>query len=190
MNQAERPTSNSKSSLVLRILFSLFILFHVTAMVVLANGSSFLGRSWDRWITPYGNMLGLNVTWNFFAPDPAHTMFIHYNVRFENDEGEQLKESVDGFIPPEKEKIVIHSSERRFLYAMRFLILDEKRIKVLLGPFLCRQHPGASSVHIEHILEPIPNLDVSQLGEMQPRQEATMMDHTFYCQSSQDEVEL
>ncbi len=185
----ERPKSDSKS-LALRILLSVFIVYHLIVIAVLANGSSFLGRALDPWITPYGNFLGLNVTWNFFAPDPAHTMFIQYNIRFEDADGLDLKDPKEGYFPPEKTRIVIDSSERRFLYAMRFLILDEKRMKVLLGPFLCRQNPGATAVHIKNILEPIPNLDVSQIGDLQEKQEATILEHTFYCNRPQDEVAL
>lgn len=193
MNQAERQASNPKSparSLWLRVILSFFIVYHLTVIVVLANGSSFLGRTLDPWITAYGNFLGFNMTWNFFAPDPAHTMFIHYNIRFEDSDGKELQEPLDGYIPPEKEKIVIQSSQRRFLYAMRRLILDEKSIKAILGPFLCRDHPGASSVHIEHILEPIANLDQSRIGEMRQKQETTMFESTFHCNEAQDEVAL
>lgn len=189
MNQAERPASDSKS-FWLRILLSAFIVYHLTVIVVLANGSSFLGRSLSPWIQAYGNFLGLNVTWNFFAPDPAHTMFIHYNIHFPDQPDGSSKDSIAGYIPPDKEKIVIDSSKRRFLYAMRYLILDEKRMKVLLGPYLCRQHPDAESVNIQNILEPIPNLDLSQLGEMRPREEATLMEHHFDCQAAPDEVDL
>ncbi len=172
-------------SIGMRILLSVFLCFHLLVVLVLANGGSYLARRLDPWITPYGNLFGFNTTWNFFAPDPAHTMYIHYFVHFDDSN----KEPLEGYIPPEKEKIVIDSSKSRFLYALRFMIIDEKRLKVILGPFLCKQHEGASSVHIENILEPIPNLDLSRisLGE---KKEATFMEHTYDCHGSQDEVAL
>jgi len=183
----EKPTSKTRPAAWLRVLASLFIIYHLLVISTLANGSSFLGRSLSSVIIPYGNALGLNVTWNFFAPDPAHTMYIHYFIHFgEEDERDPL----EGYLPPEKEQIVIDSSKRRFLYAMRFLILDEKRMKLLLAPYLCRQHPGAVSVRIENILEPIPNLDLSQLSEMKPREEAVMMEYSHSCHEVQDEVSL
>jgi hypothetical protein len=175
----------SSKSLGLRILLSIFICYQLLAVLVLANGGSYLGRRLDRWITPYGNLFGFNTTWNFFAPDPAHTMYIHYYVHFEDSS----KEPLEGYIPPEKEKIVIDSSKRRFLYAMRFMIIDEKRLKVILGPFLCRQHEGAASVHVENILEPIPNLDLSTMS-MGQKKETTFMEHNYDCHAPQDEVAL
>ncbi|MGZ5278961.1 MAG: hypothetical protein ACXWC9_03415 [Pseudobdellovibrionaceae bacterium] len=152
---------------------------------MLANGASFLGRSLDSWITPYGNLFGFNVAWNFFAPDPAHTMYIQYYVHFDDESQEPL----EGFIPPEKEKIVVDSSKRRFLYSMRFMIIDEKRLKIILGPYLCRHHSGASTIHIKNILEPIANLDQSQVS-MGEKREATIMEHNYDCHAPQDEVAL
>lgn len=190
MKTAPEKPAPKKPALWLRIVLSVFIVYHLIVISVLANGSSFLGRRLDPWISFYGNLLGLNVAWNFFAPDPAHTMFIHYTVRFDGKEGEEPRDSVEGYIPPEKEKIVIDTSKRRFLYAMRFLVFDERRMKILLGPFLCRQHPGAHAVHLENILEPIPSLDVSQLENQREKQQSIFMEYTHYCNEAQDEVAL
>lgn len=183
-NQLEKPSSK-RSALWLRILLSVFICYQLLAAIVLANGSSFLGRAMDPWIRTYANLFAFNVTWNFFAPDPAHTMYIHYFVHFDDES----QEPFEGYIPPEKEQIVIDSSRRRFLYAMRFMIIDENRLKVILGPFLCRQHPGASMVRITNILEPIPNLDVSQIS-MGEKKEATILEHSHDCHAEPDEVSL
>lgn len=187
----EKPISKDpalpSSPLWLRVLASIFIVYHISVIAVLANGSSFLARTLSPLISPYGNALGLNVTWNFFAPDPAHTMYIHYFVHFDETENQ---DPFEGYIPPEKDKIVIDSSQRRFLYAMRFLILDQDRMKKLLAPFLCRQHPGAIGVRIENILEPIPNLDLSQLGEMRDREQAVILEYSHSCNEPQDEVVL
>jgi hypothetical protein len=188
--EAEKPASKSVSHKAARILLSLFICFHLIVIVVLANGSSFLGRSLEPGITPYGNVLGLNITWTFFAPDPAHTMFIRYIIYFDDESGNELQAPLEGYIPEEKDQIVVDTSKRRFLYAMRFLILDQKRMKALLGPFLCRQHPGASSISLEEILEPIPNLDQSRFGEMKSVEETKMLTHNHRCNDLNDEVEL
>ncbi|WP_374030244.1 hypothetical protein [Bdellovibrio bacteriovorus] len=42
---------------------------------------------------------------------------------------------------------------------MRYMVLDPKRLRVLMGPWLCRQYPGATSVDMEHVIETIPFLD-------------------------------
>lgn len=128
------------------------------------NSGSYLGRQSEKLTTGYANILGLNTTWNFFSPDPAQTMFLKYMVWFDDVDVKNPKDPVEGFIPPEKEKIVLDSSKRRLLYAMRFLILDTHRMKTILAPWLCKQYPGAQLVKMEHILEAIPNLEMAGMG--------------------------
>jgi hypothetical protein len=187
-----RETPISKPvSIGLRVVLSVFIVYHLLVISVMPNRSSFLGRQLEPWINPYANLLGLNITWNFFAPDPEHTMYIHYRVYFPENEGGESRDPVEGFIPPAKEKIVVDTSARRFFYAMRFLILDQRRMKVLLVPFLCRSHEGAEEVHIKSILEPIPSLDLSRIGEMLEKTEKTLLEYRQSCHSTeQDEVSL
>jgi len=182
MSQPERLTPNW-----LKIILSLFIVYHLTVILVLPNGGSYLGRWFGSGLTAYGNLLGLNTSWNFFSPDPAHTMFLKYTVWF--DEAGN-KEPVHGFIPPEKEQIVLDSSKRRFLYAMRFLILDTTRMKVLLAPWICRQHPGSQLVKIEHLLESIPNLERAQLGEERSDDPSSLMELSYQCNEAHDEISL
>ncbi len=170
-------------------LLSIFLAYHLMVILILPNSGSYLGRKTEKLITPYANILGLNTSWNFFSPDPAHTMFLKYRVWFNDLDSKEEKEPIEGFLPPEKEKIVLDSSERRFLYAMRFLILDTDRMKSILGPWLCRQHPGAVLVKMEHILEPIPILDRAELGESREIEGRKLMELSFECQSSgEDEV--
>lgn len=183
----EKQTSKSKQPAWLRVLASLFIIYHLLVIAILANNTSYLGRSLGRFLAPYGNTLGLNSSWNFFFMPPEHAMYIHYIVFFdENSE----KEPVEGFVPPEKEKIVVDSSGRRFFYLMRFLMSDEKRIQLLLAPYLCRQHPGATNIRIENIGEAIQNLDLSLLTEMPEREARVVTSHDLSCTEAQDEVEL
>jgi hypothetical protein len=151
--------------------------------VVMPNGTSYLGRWLGPVLLPISNQLGFSVNWNFFAPDPAHTMYISYVVNFTDE----AKEPFQGYIPPQKTEIVVDTSERRLLYAMRFMIVDENRIRMILGPYLCRQYPGASVVFIRSVLEPILNLDAAQKG-FEDKPEATIMEHSHNCLSEPDEV--
>jgi hypothetical protein len=162
-------------------------------IVVLANSGSFLARRLSPLILPYANLLQLNTTWNFFAPDPAHTMFVKYKIEFSDENGNETKEPLIGFIPPEKKRIVIDSSKRRFLYAMRFLLLDNNRMQTILGPWLCRENPGASRVFMENRFVTIPNLDEAILDstalDPENSSESTMMRFTYDCNATKrDEV--
>jgi hypothetical protein len=181
-----------RSKWLLAIL-SAFLVYHLTVMIVLANGGSFLARILTPYLIPYANLIQLNTTWNFFAPDPAHTMFIKYKVEFTDADGNDLKEPLVGYIPPEKKHIVVDSSKRRFLYAMRFLILDTNRMQTILGPWLCREHPGATRVSMENRLVTISNLDQALLDstviDSQTAAETTMMNFSYDCDArKRDEV--
>ncbi len=157
MNSSARPPSSAP--LWVRIGISLVIVFHLSVVIILANGPSVLGRLHQDWIIGYANQLGLNQTWNFFSPDPSHIHYIRYFIHFENDAGDPVQDSIEGFIPEDKEKLVIDSSKRRMLHAVRALSLDEKRTEKLLAPWLCKTFPGATMVHIKHVMQLLPNLD-------------------------------
>lgn len=167
--------------LKLKLAVSFFILFQLAVMLILPNNFSYISRSTEKWLVPYANLMGMNASWNFFSPDPAHTMFLKYTVWFDDLDILEPKEPVDGYIPPEKEKIVLNSSERRLLYAMRFLILDPDRMRIFLAPWLCQQYPNAKYIEVSHIQEPIPNLERARLGEERDIQGRKLMEDSFAC---------
>jgi hypothetical protein len=186
--------SNIVSGHFLRAGLSLFILFHLAVIVIMANGGSYLGRSFQAQLLPYANSLGLNATWNFFSPDPAHTMFYKYRVFFEDELGNETQPTIEGFFPPEKTHVVIDSSKRRLLYSMRFLTIDPSRIRSLMGPWLCKQHTGARRVRIEYVVEQIPLLDTAVSRRNEPMEnlvtERNLINNEISCQGPADEVSL
>lgn len=169
-------------------------MYHLAVITVLANGGSFLARYWTPYLIPYANTFGLNNTWNFYSPDPAHTMYLEYRVRFDDEQGNEVKEPIEGYLPPEKDQIVVDSSKRRLLYAMRFLMLDPDRLNSLMSPWLCRQYPGASEIAITHQLEAIPSLDSAIVHMDTPVKELKEIVQTgrnvFNCRSTPDEGAL
>lgn len=160
-------------------------------MLIMPNLSSYLGRISSRWVTPYANTMGLNASWNFFSPDPAHTMYIQYQVNFQNDLGEDLKESLIEYIPAEKNQKILNPLHKRELYAMRFFAIDPKRMRMLLGPWLCRHYEGASSVEMELIIETVAPLDqvtVSRVDNVKDlSQEMQFSKANYSCTSQHDE---
>jgi hypothetical protein len=177
-----------------KIILSIFILFHLAVVVVLANGSSYFGRSLSPYLLSYANALGINCTWNFFSPDPANTMYYKVRVYYEDGLGNEIKEPEEFFFPPEKGQIVVNSSRRRTLYAVRFLTLDSSRLKTVMGPWICRQHLGASRVRMDHIVAEIPSLDVAVNQKSEPLQnlvvEKNYISAEVNCNRPSDEVAL
>lgn len=140
-------------------LLVLFIYF-VSMMVVLGNGSSFLGRYFESFFTPVANTIGLNTTWNFFSPDPAHTMYIKYNVFFEDPYGVEKREAIEAFYPESKDQgNDFRLDKKRHAYIMRFMIQDPVRMEHFFIPWICSKNEGASKIQVEVILKRIPTLD-------------------------------
>jgi hypothetical protein len=141
-------------------LIGLFVYF-VSMMIVLGNGSSFLGRSLGQYFTPVANMVGLNTTWNFFSPDPAHTMYLRYTVHFEDEYGNPVKESIQSLFPPEETNNDFRVHIRRMSYVMRFYASSSDRLREFLIPWLCKKNPGATRIQTEVLLNRIPSLEVA-----------------------------
>ncbi len=129
-------------------------------IITLGNGSSFLGRYFEEFFNPVANSIGLNTTWNFFSPDPAHTMYLKYFVIFEDQFGYPLKESIEGFYPESKGRgAELSLDKKRDSYVMHFLAVDSGRLQGLFTPWICKKYPGSSKLQIELILNRIPSLD-------------------------------
>lgn len=158
----ETKNLKSKFILVVKGILTLWILFHLLVVLVMPNLGSYVGRTLQKYLTPYGNSIGLNASWNFFSPDPAHTMYLRYTAYFENENGEELQEPQEHYFPESGEKPVHDIRQKRNLYAMRFMILDSQRLKTVLGPWLCRQHPQASRIYMEHVIQTVAPLDEAQ----------------------------
>lgn len=130
-------------------------------MVVLGNGSSFLGHYLGSYFTPIANLVGLNTTWNFFSPDPAHTMYLRYTVHFEDEYGNPKKEAIQSLFPAEEFNADLTTHVRRLSYMMRFLTSSTDRLQKYFVPWACRQNPGATRIQTEMLLNRIPSLEVA-----------------------------
>lgn len=184
-----------KAKLLFKALLSLWIVYNIFTMLVMPNVGAYFGRVASRFITPYANTVGLNASWNFFSPDPAHTMYIRYIVRYLDADGNDIKEAVEGYFPKEMNQGISSPVRKRELYAMRFMVIEPKRLRVFLGPWLCRQHPGATSVEMEHVIETVPLLDqvvtLKSEAVKDLSQELQYIRENYSCSAeSQDEVEL
>ncbi len=141
-------------------LFFIFIYFS-SMMIVLGNGSSFLGRYLGDYFTPVANIVGLNTTWNFFSPDPAHTMYLRYTVYFEDEFGNPKQEALQNLFPSSETNNNLTTHIRRLSYMMRFLTSSTERLHKFFVPWICTQNPGATRVQTEILLSRIPSLEVA-----------------------------
>lgn len=128
-------------------------------MVVMGNGSSFLGRYTAGFYTPVANMIGVNTTWNFFSPDPAHIMYFKYIIHFEDEYGNPTQEPIEQFYPTHKGGSEFAHHVRRHNYMMRFVAIDSGRIEKYFIPWICKRNPKATKIQFEFIVNVIPSLD-------------------------------
>jgi hypothetical protein len=142
------------------IFLGFIFVYLVSMMIVLGNGSSFLGRYLGEFYTPVANSIGLNTTWNFFSPDPAHTMYLKYRVLFQDEYGNETQDAIEKYFPEDSLENNFWPHRRRLSYVMRFLAMDSARLEKFLVPWICNEHPKATSVQTEMIFFRIPALDV------------------------------
>lgn len=135
-------------------------LYLVSMMIILGNGSSFIGRHLGFLYTPVANSIGLNTTWNFFSPDPAHTMYLRYRILFQDEYGNDKNEAIEKYFPEDALENNFWMHHRRLSYVMRFLSADANRIEKFLVPWLCKKNPQATNIQTELLLYKIPPLDV------------------------------
>lgn len=150
-----------KVKLLFKALLSLWIVYNIFVMLVMPNVGAYFGRVTAGVVTPYANTVGLNAGWNFFSPEPAHPMYLKYTVNYLNEFGDEMKEPFESAFPPERDPLrhVPNITYKREWALMRFMVMDPKRLRVLMGPWLCRQYPGATSIDMEHVIDTIPFLD-------------------------------
>lgn len=157
--------------------FLIFVfLYFVSMMIVLGNGSSFFAHKLGGYYAPVANQIGLNTTWNFFSPDPAHTMYLRYIVYFEDEYGNPKKEPIDDYFPKMETVSNFDVHVRRFSYVMRFFTASSERLEKYFIPWLCKSNPGANRVHTEVEYHRIPSLEV-----------ASTLSHTAYQDLVQQE---
>lgn len=190
-----------KVKLLFKALLSLWIVYNIFVMLVMPNVGAYFGRVTANVVTPYANTVGLNAGWNFFSPEPAHPMYLKYTVYYpesENLEGEtsqEEREPVEGFFPVQNDKRNIPNiTHKREWALMRYMVLDAKRLRLLMGPWLCRQYPGAASIDMEHVIETIPFLDQAVRFQEESvkdlSKEVQSVRESVSCQGGMDEESL
>jgi hypothetical protein len=125
-----------------RIGLSVFLVFHLFALVLAPNSQTYLGGRWG-----------------FFAPDPGPPpVFIEYEVAGDNGVGLRT----DTW-PPRKDPYFLRERFNRQLSVVRFLMNSPEKTEKVMGAYFCKTNPDARSVRIWHVMETIPGLqDVAE----------------------------
>ena len=147
---------------------SLFIIFHVTAIFIFPNPESILYRRTASVLATYGNFFGFNTTWRFFSPNPM-VRIIEYDV-FKADDTGQLQGETFRYPRDIKEEKFREIYNRKLNNAM-FMVMRQNLLNEVLGPMMCRWHPGAETLAVSIKGRVIPTIESSKLSGAPARQE-------------------
>lgn len=169
-----------------KLLLSLFVVYHLIAVLLMPNHHSFVHREFGWLFLPYANTLGLNTPWQFFSPDPSSHVYFEYEV---------IPESIDRDIekhrwPPEDKSRYLVDNYMRLIYHSRFTTSSKERIETFLIPWLCRHHPGAREITVTTMSEELVSLDKARIlgGPITNLFEIRMWDrNSQYCENSQED---
>ena len=140
----------------LKVLISVFIVYHLAAVLLMLIGSSLAGRKLARFFLPYVNTLGFNSTWQGFSPGPSPMFYLQYEPDLGGDE---VAASEPTFFPPKRAGFTWSDGWSRRLFSMRFLATNPELMERFLVPFLCRQSAGARSIDVQSIVDQVEPID-------------------------------
>lgn len=144
---------------IIRILLSIFIIYHLIVILVYPNPISIPGRMVTKWTVDYANLFNLNTTWQFFSPDPTGHVFLRYEVLETEDPEEEPKEHL---WPPARGEFKLHDFWFRLVYHSRHMIMSHERMEANLLPWLCRKHPEAKQIVLKGVVEELPTIELMQ----------------------------
>jgi hypothetical protein len=138
---------------------SLWIVFHLIAIVIVPNASSVLTFELQKAVVPYTNLIGFHSFWQFFSPDPGAAVF--FRVRLY--EKEHLLTTFD--YPPKTDPYWIRSRYNRRVSSVRFFSRPPADgVTRHIGPFFCRQNAKATSAEISLLVMRPPTFDEVKSG--------------------------
>ena len=124
---------------LLKAVLSVFLVYHLLAILILPMGKGLLIRDLGRHFYTYANVFGLNTTWQFFSPGPSPIFYLEYSFTYPEVEGDDnsFEMSEPQLLPEKRNGFGVSDFYSRRLYSMRFLSLDDGRMENYMAPWLC-----------------------------------------------------
>ena len=140
---------------VIRSFLTLFIGFHLFAIVLAPHPQSYLtGRALPV-IGPYIKFFEFATSWGFFAPDPGPPpIFMEYELF-----GKTGTEIGRGRWPDYPDPYFFEDRQMRRIQYARFLLQQYSRVEKGFVPYLCKLNPAAASIRLWRVSYPIPSAE-------------------------------
>ncbi|MEK6554565.1 MAG: hypothetical protein AABZ31_04945 [Bdellovibrionota bacterium] len=139
-----------------KILLSIFLAFHVSAIFVLPNPDSILYREWQNVFATYGSSIGMNTTWRFFSPNPALST-VEYEVVRSGEEPERHR------YPESVAQVGSREAFNRLMNFAIFMAANREYLEKYLHPYICKLHPEAEQISYYVITNKFPTIENAQL---------------------------
>lgn len=154
MEKMKRSRKSRNIGIALRVVLSLFLVFHLFAIILAPNRESHLTTWSAPVIEPYLDVLSLSATWNFFAPDPGPPpIFLEWELLDQKGGPVEL-----GRVPAQQSPYFLRERQNRRLVSTRFMIFSNDRIEGIMVPYLCRDSKSVHSVRLWRVMHSIPSL--------------------------------
>lgn len=135
-----------------RALLSVFIVFHLFAVIVSPNSGSYLGYRFASAVVPYVRTLELGAEWGFFAPDPGPPpVVIEWEAVTEDGSSHRGRW-------PEQQSFALRDRLNRRITIARFMASEPGRAAKMLTPSICRHDRDALNVRFWRVTSSVPSL--------------------------------
>ena len=150
-----------------KALLSLWLVYHLTAVVIVPNFNSLLGEMFGRFFIHYTNTLGISIPWQFFSPDPSVKVYWQYSLDYpDKEEGVIEREMELHQWPPSQSTQFFRASYYRKIYQSRMTSSTAETYHKLFIYWLCKKHPQALGINILTRFEPQPSLYETKLSRI------------------------
>lgn len=143
-----------------KIVISIFLLYHLAAVSILPNSSSMIGRKLAWLFLPYANPLLFNRTWQFFSPGPMSAFYLEYNTLTNAAPGVD-EERPPYEYPPKRKDNSPDDYYLRTYAGMRLIAMNPTTFEADFIPYLCRVHPEASALDLRSVTEELKPIEQS-----------------------------
>lgn len=163
----------------LKAALSIFIVYHLFAVLLVPNGQSFLGSKSAKWVEPYVNLFEFTNNWSFFAPEPGPPpIYIEYELIDREGHSSEF-----GRWPSLHNPYALRERQNRKIAAAEFMMSSEVRAEKMMIPYLCKEHNNVGSVRLWRVVYSIPQFrDVAEgkreIGD-EIQMERKLVSHSF-----------
>lgn len=177
------PRANTRNTgalgLGLRLALSAWIVYHLTAVVLVPNSRNHIGQLVTPIMGPYVDFFEFTNAWSFFAPEPGPPpVYIEYELV--DARGESIRR---GKWPDMPNPFFLRERQNRRIAAAEFMMSSEVRAEKMMHGYLCRNFAEASSVRIWRVVHTIPTWQEVAEGKRrigdEVRLERQLVTHSF-----------